>query len=64
MPFDPICGREVSHRSWPLQYAETTYWFCSRACRDDFSGAPRMLITLGPKTAARPLHLNGLPAQS
>jgi len=51
--FDPICGREVAEDSWSLEYADTKFWFCSQACRDDFRRAPRMLIALGPKAAGR-----------
>lgn len=54
MAFDPICGMEVDHDRWPLEYADTTYWFCSPICRDEFQQAPRMLVTLGPKGAAHP----------
>ena len=49
MAFDPICGREVSEGSWPLDYADTTYWFCSQACQEEFRRAPRMLIAVGPQ---------------
>lgn len=52
MVFDPICGREVDQGSWSLEYAGTTHWFCSQACRDDFRRAPRMLIAVGPRAAA------------
>jgi YHS domain-containing protein len=52
MALDPICGREVNEDSWSLEYADTTYWFCSQACRDDFRRAPRMLIAVGPRAAA------------
>ncbi|HZD73132.1 MAG TPA: YHS domain-containing protein [Actinomycetota bacterium] len=52
MAFDPICGMEVDQDRWPLRYADTTYWFCSSTCRDEFQRAPRMLVALGPKMAA------------
>jgi YHS domain-containing protein len=54
MAFDPICGMEMAQDRWPLRYGDTTYWFCSPACRDEFQRAPRMLVALGPKMAAHP----------
>ncbi len=39
MPKDPICGRDVREDSeWRLTKGGETTYFCSRSCRDAFSG--------------------------
>jgi YHS domain-containing protein len=54
MAFDRICGREVDQDRWRPRCADSTFWFCSPACRDQFQRAPRMLVALGSKVAAYP----------
>ena len=54
MVSDPVCAMKVQPGdSTPhYEYASTTYWFCSAACRNDFRAAPEPYLT--PRTDHRP----------
>lgn len=42
MEIDPVCGMEVDSATaeWTLELEGTTYYFCSKGCRDDFAEDP------------------------
>src|SRR5262249_20028792 len=42
MATDPVCGMRVdpSHAAATARYEETTYYFCSSACRENFERSP------------------------
>jgi len=42
MVTDPVCGMTVTQEEGPhYRYDGTTWWFCSTACRDEFSADPQ-----------------------
>jgi P-type Cu+ transporter len=42
MEIDPVCGMEVDPATaeWTHEHDGTTYYFCSKGCRDDFAEDP------------------------
>jgi len=41
MTVDPVCGMAVEQQDGPHYRSDgTTWWFCSRACRDEFAAEP------------------------
>jgi P-type Cu+ transporter len=46
MAIDPVCGMEVDDRSTKdrVTHEGTTYYFCSKDCKDEFQAAPEDYI--------------------
>jgi len=48
MATDPVCGMEVETSTTPaaltFEYADETYYFCSRGCRLDFEEDPEKYL--------------------
>ena len=46
MAIDPVCGMEVDERTTKdkAQHEGTTYYFCSKDCKDEFQAAPEDYI--------------------
>ncbi len=42
LEIDPVCGMEVDPATaeWRYELEGTTYYFCSKGCRDDFMEDP------------------------
>ena len=42
MAIDPVCGMEVDERTTEdkAAYQDTTYYFCSEDCKDEFEASP------------------------
>ncbi len=47
MVSDPVCAMNVQpdDNTPHYEYASTTYWFCSAACRNEFGAAPQHYLT-------------------
>ena len=45
MAIDPVCGMEVDERTTKERsvYEETTYYFCSKDCKDEFDALPKII---------------------
>jgi Cu+-exporting ATPase len=61
---DPVCGMTVVPGPGKLSHAHgtTTYYFCSKGCRDKFAADPAGWLARGPKGMgheAQPLRLQG-----
>jgi YHS domain-containing protein len=43
---DPVCGMEVdpSTAEWTHEHEGATYFFCSKACMDDFAEDPALYL--------------------
>ena len=46
MAIDPVCGMEVDERTTTekAMHQGTTYYFCSKDCKDEFEAAPQDYI--------------------
>ena len=46
MAIDPVCGMEVDERTTKdkAQHEGTTYYFCSKDCKDEFQASPEDYI--------------------
>ncbi len=46
MAIDPVCGMEVDERATKDKAAHggTTYYFCSKDCKDEFEASPEDYI--------------------
>jgi YHS domain-containing protein len=44
MTVDPVCGMNVSTDGPHTKLADEIYWFCSRACRDEFTESPEHFL--------------------
>jgi len=42
MEIDPVCGMEVDPATaeWRYEHRGTTYYFCSKGCKEDFAEDP------------------------
>ena len=55
MATDPVCGMTVPQHDHPhLQHDGQVWWFCSTACRDEFTANPDRFHPPSPRAAARP----------
>ncbi|MFQ6009593.1 MAG: ATP-binding cassette domain-containing protein [Candidatus Aenigmatarchaeota archaeon] len=48
MPFDPVCGMEVSTRKFPYKYRGKKHYFCSPDCRKSFLKNPEKFLVEEP----------------
>ena len=44
MAIDPVCGMEVDDSTTKAVHEGTTYYFCSKDCRDEFVAFPEDYI--------------------
>jgi Cu+-exporting ATPase len=46
MAIDPVCGMEVDERTTKdkASHEDTTYYFCSKDCKDEFEASPEDYI--------------------
>ena len=46
MAIDPVCGMEVDERTTKdkASHENTTYYFCSKDCKDEFQASPEDYI--------------------
>jgi len=47
MAIDPVCGMEVDERTTKDKalHEDTTYYFCSKDCKDEFQASPEDYIS-------------------
>ncbi len=40
---DPVCNLDLKamHGKYAYDFEEETYWFCSEACREEFTAQPQ-----------------------
>jgi Cu+-exporting ATPase len=44
---DPVCAVEVDEEDarWTSSYKGVTYYFCSKACKEDFDSDPELFLS-------------------
>lgn len=47
MEIDPVCGMEVDPATagWFFEYGGTMFYFCSKACLEDFTSDPAAYLS-------------------